>query len=104
MVLGAMGEFFRKFIGIIYLSEDKSKVIISHNTFMGSRRDVWMNISDIVPISDTPENAKEELIWKIYIDEKEQKSFYICTKFGGIVNPRLFADIFGDDFQFNKKK
>ena len=71
---------------------------------MGSRKDVFINISDIVPISDTPENAKEELIWKIYVDENEKKSFYICTKYGGIVNPGYFADIFGDDFQLNKRK
>ena len=48
LVLGAMGEFFRKFVGIIYLSEDKDQVILSHNTFWGTRRDLLVDAADIV--------------------------------------------------------
>ena len=75
VVLGAMGEFFRKFIGIIYLSEDKSQVILSHNTFMGSRRDVLVDTQDIVPVSETPENINKEILWKVSLYSGKQKSF-----------------------------
>ena len=43
-----MGEFFRKFVGIIYLSEDGGQVILSHNTFWGTRRDLLVDTADIV--------------------------------------------------------
>jgi len=99
LVLGAMGEFFRKFVGIIYLKEDGKQVIISHNTFLGSRRDLLIDTCDIMPISDTPEQASKELIWKIYLYSGKQKDFYICTKFGGIVNHDSFTDIFGEEIQ-----
>ena len=99
LVLGAMGEFFRKFIGIIYLSEDKSQVIISHNTFMGNRNDVLMDTDDIVPISETAENVKKELLWKVSLYGTKSRSFYICTKFGGILNSQKFTDIFGEEIE-----
>ena len=102
LMLGAVGEFFRKFVGIIYLKQDKSEVIISHNTFWGTRKDVIMDTSDIMPLADTPEDAQKELIWKIYLYSSRDKNFYICTKFGGILSHSKFTDIFGEDFEIKK--
>ena len=103
LVLGAVGEFFRKFVGIIYLKQDRSEVIISHNTFWGTRKDVVMDTSDIMPVADTPEDVKKELIWKIYLYSNKNRNFYICTKFGGILSYPKFTDIFGgDDFEIKK--
>ena len=101
VVLGGLGEFFRKFVGIIYLSEDKSQVIISHNTFWGMRNDVLMKTSDIIPLADTPEDAKNELVWKIYLFN-ENRNYYICTRYGGIRDLQKFAEIFGEDFEIEK--
>ena len=101
-MLGGLGEFFRKFVGIIYLSEDKSEVIISHNTFLGMRNDVLMNRSDIIPLADTPEDAKNELVWKIYLFNDKARNYYICTRYGGIQDNRKFAEIFGEDFEMEK--
>ena len=56
LMLGVVGEFFRKFVGIIYLSEDKSNVILSHNTFLGKRADILMDTNNVVPVAETPEN------------------------------------------------
>ena len=81
LVLGAVGEFFRKFVGIIYLSEDKSKVILSHNNFLGSRADILMDTDNVVPLAETPEDMDSELVWKIYLYSGQPKSYYICTKY-----------------------
>ena len=99
VVLGLVGEFFRKFVGIIYLSEDKSKVILSHNTFLGKRADILMDTSNVVPLAETPENLDSELVWKIYLYSGEPKTYFICTKYGGILSRRKFADIFGEDIK-----
>jgi len=99
-VLGGVGEVFRKFVGILYLSEDKSRVIISHNTFLGSRKDVAIDIENIVPLADTPETV-EELVWKLQLYSGNPKTFYICTRFGGILKQKGFIEIFGED-QFEK--
>ena len=97
IVLGVMGALFRKFVGILYLSEDKSKVIISHNTFLGKRADILMDTNNLVPLAETPENLDKELVWKIYLYSGEPKTYYICTKYGGILSRRKFADIFGEE-------
>ena len=99
VVLGLVGEFFRKFVGIIYLSEDKSKVILSHNTFLGKRADILMETANVVPLAETPENLDSELMWKIYLYSGEPKTYFICTKYGGILSRRKFADIFGEDIK-----
>ena len=134
--MGAVGEYFRKFVGIIYLSEDKSTVIISHNTFFGHRRDREVKVENIIPLrqqtltlmpacltcsprirvffpisralkhkqrghqclcpisSETPENP-EEITWRIVLYSGTPRSYYICTRFGGILNQEEFAEIFG---------
>jgi len=101
LVLGSVGEFFRKFIGILYLSEDKTKVIISHNTFLGVRNDVWVDVENIIPLSDSPEDL-DELVWKLHLYSGNPRTFYICTRFGGIVSRKSFADVFGTEI-FTKK-
>jgi len=95
-VLGLVGEFFRKFVGILYLSDDKSEVIISHNTFFGRRHDVRIEVENILPLADTPETV-EELLWKIQLYKGHPKNFYICTRFGGIISLKDFRVIFGED-------
>ena len=102
LVFGAMGEFFRKFVGIIYLSEDGSQVIISHNTFWGRRHDLLINTEDIIPLADTPEDMKKELVWKIYLFNDKPRNFYICTRYGGIQSYEKFGVIFGEDFELEK--
>jgi hypothetical protein len=96
-----VGEIFRKFVGILYLSEDKTKVIISHNTFLGKRKDVTLDVENIVPLADTPETV-DELVWKLQLYSGNPKSFYICTRFGGILKKKGFTEIFGED-NFGKK-
>lgn len=101
VVLGLVGEYFRKFVGILYLSEDQSQVIVSHNTFFGKRKDVTIDVENIMPIADTPENVND-LVWKIRLYQGDPKSFYICTRAGGILSRKGFREIFGED-SFEKK-
>jgi len=101
VVLGLVGEYFRKFVGILYLSEDKTQVIVSHNSFFGRRKDVVIDVEDIVPLADSPETV-DDLVWKIRLYSGDPKSYYISTRFGGISSRKGFREIFGED-QFNKK-
>jgi len=101
VVLGLVGEYFRKFVGILYLSEDKTQVIISHNSFFGKRKDVRIDVEDIVPLADSPETV-DDLVWKIRLYSGDPKNYYISTRFGGISSRKGFRVIFGED-QFAKK-
>ena len=60
-----------------------------------------MKTSDIIPLADTPEDAKNELVWKIYLFN-ENRNYYICTRYGGIRDLQKFAEIFGEDFEIEK--
>jgi len=101
VVLGLVGEYFRKFVGILYLSEDRTQVIISHNSFFGKRKDVTIDVNDIVPLADSPETV-DDLVWKIRLYSGDPKSYYICTRFGGISSRKGFREIFGED-QLSRK-
>jgi len=101
VVLGLVGEYFRKFVGILYLSEDKTQVILSHNSFFGKRKDVMIDVEDIVPLADSPETV-DDLVWKIRLYSGNPKNYYISTRFGGISSRKGFREIFGED-QFARK-
>ena len=58
-----------------------------------------IDTEDIVPISETPENVNKEILWKVSLYESKERSYYICTKFGGILNSQKFADIFGEEIE-----
>jgi len=96
VVLGLVGELFRKFVGILYLSEDRTKVIVSHNNFFGQRKDVTLSVDDIIPISETSETA-EDLVWKLQLYSGNPKYYYICTRYGGILSRKGFREIIGED-------
>jgi len=96
VVLGLVGEYFRKFVGILYLNEDRTEVIISHNSFFGRRKDVTVEVDNIMPLADTPETV-DDLVWKIRLYSGDPKSYYICTRLGGILSRKGFKDIFGEE-------
>lgn len=48
-------------IGRIYLSEDKSKVCLSHLNFMGKRRDIEVDVDMIEPLSSIDELKEKHL-------------------------------------------
>jgi len=95
-VLGFVGEIFRKVVGILYLSEDKTKVIVSHNTFFGRRKDITLDVENIIPISDSAETV-EDLVWKLQTYSGDPKYFFICTRYGGILSRKGFWEIVGED-------
>jgi len=101
VVLGLVGEYFRKFVGILYLSEDKTQIILSHNSFFGKRKDVIIDVENIVPLADSPETV-DDMVWKIRLYSGNPKSYYISTRFGGISSRKGFREIFGED-QFVRK-
>jgi hypothetical protein len=58
-MLSIMGEFFRKFVGIIYVNEKTRQAKIAHLTFFGNRKDIVVPLKDIVPLSDLGDNATD---------------------------------------------
>ena len=60
------------------------------------------SLTGLVQVADTPEQINKELIWKLYLygpgTNKPQTSYYVCTRFGGILSRDKFTDIFGEEY------
>jgi hypothetical protein len=90
--LAAVGEICRKVVGILYLSQDRNQLILSHLSFFGQRRDVLIDVKDIVPLSETSER-QGDVFWKIYTYTEPVQVFYISTKYGIILDQKAFKSI-----------
>jgi len=95
VMLGVMGELFRKLIGAVYINSSTNRVKISHLNFWGNRKDIIVNMSDIVPISDTDDKFSD-----VYVKVKfysQQKPLFLTVKYGHLLNKDSFHQIFGKD-------
>ena len=95
VMLGIMGEFFRKLIGIIYLDPKTDRVKISHLNFWGNRVDKIFNVNDIIPISDTKEVANNIFV-KLQFYDKDLKPLYLSIKLGKILDKKSFHRVVGE--------
>jgi len=94
VMLGVMGEFFRKLIGAVYLNSHKNQVKISHLDFFGNRKDVFVNIDDIVPISSTNETPSDPYV-KIFFSDEKRRPLLISLKYGKVLDEKTFQEVFG---------
>ena len=101
------GEFFRRFVGLVSINQDNTKVRLSHVTFWGRRNDVVVPLEDILPLSETSERARNEY-WQISFYENscaskvvDRSKLIISTKYGGIKDEEALERIFGEEILFN---
>ncbi|KAK3865953.1 hypothetical protein Pcinc_020761 [Petrolisthes cinctipes] len=95
LMLYVMGEIFRRIIGHISYNPETGVVKISHLTFWGQRRDIFVPHSDIVPIADTSDNPND--IYIRFLRYSQPKfSLFMCLRFGGIVDFQKFYQVFGE--------
>lgn len=81
LMLYTISMLTQRVICILKYNEDTKEVHISHLTFWGRRRDVTLNLENIVPLSDTEEGEK---VYDAYVKldtyDKSEK-FYLFHKF-----------------------
>lgn len=99
-MLYIMGSFFSKTIGLISLRDDEKMVRMSHLDFWGKRKDVFVDIQNIIPLSELPENPLAAPYIKLRRYDK--KGFLIFPlRFGKVKDMDKFELIFG---KLNKRK
>merc|ERR1711874_88127 len=90
VMLGVAGELSRKVVGILYFSPDHKQVVISHLSFFGGRKDVCLDVKDIIPLSETSEDS-EDVFWKVYTySNPGSPSFFIPPRYGGLRDKKAF--------------
>ncbi|NXJ84068.1 TM186 protein, partial [Trogon melanurus] len=93
-MLYGMSYFFRRMIGLIYLSETGCTVKVSHLTFWGRRNDIYCPVEAVVTLDETGDSKGELLLqFKRY---NSTDVLYFTTRFGQIVDREKFTQIFGE--------
>lgn len=97
-MLGVMGEYFRKLIGIIYVNPAGDLVKIAHLNFWGNRKDFTCRINDIIPPIDIGENISDAYV-KLKFVEESIPTLYLSVKYGHVLDKDSFSRIIGETVQ-----
>ncbi|XP_065706356.2 transmembrane protein 186 [Patagioenas fasciata] len=93
-MLYGMSYFFRRIIGLIYLSETGRTVKVAHLTFWGRRNDIYCPIETVMTLDETGDSKGELLHQFKRYNSKE--ILYFTIKFGQILDRQKFTQIFGE--------
>lgn len=102
VMLYVMSSYFSRAIGLISLSRDNKTVRLSHLDFWGKRKDVFVDIDNVLPLSELPERITAPYIKLKRYDVKDFLLFSI--RYGIIVDRDKFELIFGNLEQAAQKK
>ncbi|XP_063284950.1 transmembrane protein 186 isoform X2 [Pelobates fuscus] len=93
IMLYCLSYFLRRIIGMIYLNDAGTTVKVSHLTFWGKRKDLFIPITDIQSLEETGDDKNEILLqFKRY---SNPDVLYFTTRFGYILDRKKFSMLFG---------
>jgi len=87
------GQLFRRFVGIIYVNKDRTKVRFAHLSFFGGRIDTIWPVDKLRPLSET--SNPYDWFCPIRRTDDPLQILFVSIKLGGILKDQLFYDIFG---------
>ncbi|XP_021267126.1 transmembrane protein 186 [Numida meleagris] len=94
VMLYGMSYFFRRIIGLIYLSESGRTVRVAHLTFWGRRNDIYCPLETVMTLDEVGDARGELLLqFKRY---NSAEILYFTIKYGQIVDRQKFRQIFGE--------
>ncbi|KAM8842169.1 transmembrane protein 186 [Synchiropus picturatus] len=93
VMLYTASHFFRRVVGMMYLDPTQTTLKVSHLTFWGKRHDLYMPVTDVMPIADTGDSASEVVFMlKRY---STVDTLYFFSYHGRIVDKQGFERVFG---------
>ncbi|XP_065164612.1 transmembrane protein 186 [Atheta coriaria] len=93
MLLHTLGYLTSNTIGIVYLHKDETKSKVSYLDAWGSRRDVIIDLKNIVPFSDQPTRFTDPLYLRFQQYNSKDK-YKMNVKYGIVLDPKKFQVIF----------
>uniref|UniRef100_A0A8C9EKD0 Transmembrane protein 186 n=1 Tax=Pavo cristatus TaxID=9049 RepID=A0A8C9EKD0_PAVCR len=94
VMLYGMSYFFRRIIGLIYLSESGRTVKVAHLTFWGRRNDIYCPLETVMTLDEVGD-ARGELLLR-FRRYNSTEILYFTIKYGQIVDRQKFVQIFGE--------
>uniref|UniRef100_A0A3P9IC49 Transmembrane protein 186 n=1 Tax=Oryzias latipes TaxID=8090 RepID=A0A3P9IC49_ORYLA len=93
VMLYTLSHFFRRVVGMMYLDPSQTVLKVSHLTFWGKRRDMYIPVSDVMTIGDTGDSANETILRLQRYSGPE--TLYFSVYFGKVVDRKGFEKVFG---------
>ncbi|XP_029431978.1 transmembrane protein 186 [Rhinatrema bivittatum] len=92
-MLYSISFYLRRIIGMIYLNEVGSTIKVSHLTFWGRRKDIFIPIENVMTLAETGDHKGEILLQLKRYDNP--MVLYFTIKFGKVVDKEKFLHVFG---------
>ncbi|XP_035376902.1 transmembrane protein 186 isoform X2 [Electrophorus electricus] len=93
IMLCVMSYYIRRVVGMMYLDHTHTTLKVSHLSFWGHRRDVYLPVSDVMTLGDTGDSLGETVLrLKRY---SSSDVLYFSTRLGRVVDERGFEKVFG---------
>ncbi|XP_029639015.1 transmembrane protein 186 [Octopus sinensis] len=86
--------YLRRLVGIIAYNSVEDLVKVSHLTFWGGRKDIFLHVKSVVPLSDMSDNPNDIFVKFRQYDNEEV--LFLVLKFGGIKDMEKFQLVLGD--------
>ncbi|XP_037328720.2 transmembrane protein 186 isoform X2 [Pungitius pungitius] len=93
VMLYTASHFFRRVVGMMYLDPSQTTLKVSHLTFWGGRRDLYLPVSDVMTMGDTGDSVNETIVKLKRFSGPE--TLYFSTRFGRVVDKQAFEKVFG---------
>ncbi|NXD62903.1 TM186 protein, partial [Eolophus roseicapillus] len=93
-MLYGMSYFFRRIIGLMYLSETGRTVKVAHLTFWGRRNDIYCPLETVIPLDEVGDSKGELLLQFKRCNSTDV--LYFTIRFGQIIDREKFMQIFGE--------
>ncbi|GAB1608496.1 transmembrane protein 186-like [Argonauta hians] len=94
IMLYAFSFFLRRLIGIIAYDSKEELLKVSHLTFWGGRRDIFLHAKSVIPISDMSDNPNDIYVRFRRYDTEEE--LLLVLKYGGIKNLEKLKLVIGE--------
>ncbi|KAM5152511.1 transmembrane protein 186 [Mantella aurantiaca] len=93
-MLYSLTYYFQRIIGMIYINQEATTLKVSHLTFWGKRKDIYLPIEDVKPLSESGDKKGEILLqFRRY---SSPQIMYLTVRYGHIVEKEKFSFIFGE--------
>ncbi|XP_067254865.1 transmembrane protein 186 [Chanodichthys erythropterus] len=93
IMLYSISHYVRRVVGMMYLDSSQTILKVSHLSFWGHRRDVYMPVSDVLTLGDSGDTKGEPILrLKRY---SSSDTMYFSTRLGRVVDKNAFEKVFG---------
>ncbi|XP_063790340.1 transmembrane protein 186 [Pseudophryne corroboree] len=93
-MLYSLSYYLRRVIGMIYVDDDLSTLKVSHLTFWGRRKNIFVPLEDVKKLSETGDGRREVLLK--FGRYSSSDILYFTVRLGQILDREKFTVVFGE--------